>query len=177
MTISQSPTASSDACVALSAGYLAKLMTRRPFPTTFDLLGGQSVLGKNAPKGAFDPLLWNTYLETGMPIHALDHFQQAFESSQGALLGMLDINARSLQRKRQSPHGLLLRDEATRVINVARLVERALEVLGSADGARNWLSTANPSLDGKTPLSLASRSMGLTAALDALNAIEHGMFA
>lgn len=57
-----------------------------------------------------------------------------------------------------------------------RLVEKAIDVMGSPEAANQWLSTPNLALDGATPLELAGRPMGKLVVMDVLNSIHHGMF-
>jgi putative toxin-antitoxin system antitoxin component (TIGR02293 family) len=67
-------------------------------------------------------------------------------------------------------------DNAARTIALAHLVERAIDVMGSAETADQWLSVPNQALGGATPLELTGRPMGNQAAMDVLMSIYHGMF-
>lgn len=87
---------------------------------------------------------------------------------------ILHVNERTLQR--YAPGTLIKTEHADRVIELARLYERGMEVLGSEQAFNNWLRHPNYSLNSQVPLTLLDTSIGFTMVLDALGRIEQGVF-
>lgn len=87
---------------------------------------------------------------------------------------ILHVNERTLQR--YTPNTLLRTEYADRVIELARLYERGMEVLGSAEAFNNWLRHPNYAIENQTPLSLLDTSIGFTMVLDVLGRIEQGVY-
>ena len=142
----------------------------------WDLLGGASIFRRDIPRGPFDALVWEGIIRSGMPVGVIDHLQRVVGLTQKAILKFLDINERSLQRRRGA-EALLTHDQGVRVASFAQMVERSIDVLGDPARATEWLNAPNAALRGARPMELASTPYGAQAAMDTLNAIEHGMFA
>lgn len=87
---------------------------------------------------------------------------------------ILHINERTLQR--YAPDTLIKTEHADRVIELARLYERGMEVLGSAEAFDSWLRHPNYALKSQAPLTLLDTSIGFTMVLDLLGRIEQGVF-
>lgn len=66
------------------------------------------------------------------------------------------------------------RDEAAKLVRVARVIERAEAVFEDPESARRWLKTPNAALAGETPISLLDTSKGIESVLDILVRIEYG---
>ncbi len=66
--------------------------------------------------------------------------------------------------------------ESEKFLRLVRVAARAMEVLGSLDKAKRWLSTPNRALGGETPLSLLDTDIGALAVEDVLGRIEHGIY-
>lgn len=90
------------------------------------------------------------------------------------LANILHISERTLQR--YAPSTLIKTEHADRAIELAKLYERGVEVLGSAQAFNNWLRYPNYALKNQVPLSLLDTSIGFTLVLDVLGRIEHGVF-
>jgi len=142
----------------------------------WDLLGGASIFRRDIPRGPFDALIWEGIIRSGMPVGVIEHLQRAVGLTQNAILRFLGINERSLQRRRGA-EALLTLDQGVRVASFTQMVERSIEVMGDAARATEWLNAPNAALRGARPMELAATPYGAQAALDTLNAIEHGMFA
>jgi len=87
---------------------------------------------------------------------------------------ILHISERTLQR--YSPDTFIKTEHADRAIELARLYERGIDVLGSAEAFNKWLRQPNYALRNQAPLSLLDTSIGFTMVLDVLGRIEHGVF-
>jgi putative toxin-antitoxin system antitoxin component (TIGR02293 family) len=62
------------------------------------------------------------------------------------------------------------------VLRLARLFERAVEVLGSEQHAQKWFQSPVKGLGGKTPLEFADTEPGTQAVEAMLDRIEDGVF-
>ena len=79
-----------------------------------------------------------------------------------------------------SPSSNALHSLATKVFLVgpdgSSMMESAVRVFGTVEGALDWLFAANTALGGNTPASLLSQPEGTTRVSDLLGRIEHGVF-
>ena len=87
----------------------------------------------------------------------------------------IGIPERTLARRKQE--GRLHAEESSRLLRLARVISRAEQVFEDADAAMDWLSSANATLEGATPLSLLDTDLGAENVMDILGRIEHGVFA
>lgn len=87
---------------------------------------------------------------------------------------ILHISERTLQR--YTPNTLIKTEHADRAIELAKLYERGIEVLGSGRAFNNWLRHPNYALKNQVPLTLLDTSIGFTLVLDILGRIEYGVF-
>ncbi len=72
----------------------------------------------------------------------------------------------------------LLSPEATeRLIEIALIYVRGIEIFGSKDSFRKWISTENLALGGIKPKELLDNSFGIQELNDELTRIDHGIFA
>lgn len=67
-------------------------------------------------------------------------------------------------------------DESERILRVASAFQRAIEVLGSLDKARDWFSGPKRALGDKTPLEFCDTELGAEEVCNLLGRIEHGVF-
>jgi putative toxin-antitoxin system antitoxin component (TIGR02293 family) len=117
---------------------------------------------------------WLRLLREGLPGDGLARLLDSLGISQGELCSALDIPERTLTRRLRE--GRLSPDESGKVLRLARIWERANHVFESEVAARDWMKTANPTLEGAAPLSLLHADIGAEAVLDVLGRIEHGVF-
>lgn len=66
--------------------------------------------------------------------------------------------------------------ESDRIARLSRIYERAEEVFESADSAREWMKTTNPSIGFGVPLELCSTAPGCVEVERLLYRIEYGVF-
>lgn len=110
----------------------------------------------------------------GFPYGVLDHLRRSVELSTSSLAQLLDINARTLNRRKLE--GRLNPDESDRVLRLARVYANALGLFGGdLDKARRWLSTPKVALGGESPLDYARVEVGAREVLDLIGRIEHGV--
>ena len=135
------------------------------------ILGGVAVL-KQQPRSLLD---WVTLVRQGLPTAVVDEVTKAVQLTQAELSATLGIPERTLIRRKKE--GVLSPEESTKLLRLARVVQRAVEVFGDPELAIDWLKTANRSLSGTPPLSLLDTDIGTESVLDTLGRIEHGVFA
>ncbi len=87
---------------------------------------------------------------------------------------VLHISERTLQR--YTPTTLVKTEYADKAIELARLYERGIEVLGSERAFSGWVKTPNLALGGEIPFNLLDTRIGFKMVLDILGRIEHGVF-
>lgn len=90
------------------------------------------------------------------------------------IAAVLHISDRTLQR--YTPDTLVKTEYADRAIELARLYERGIEVLGSAKAFNSWVKSPNYALGGEIPFDLLDTHIGFTIVSDILGRIEHGIF-
>lgn len=119
------------------------------------------------PKGKVGP----TSTEDGLPRAAFDRLQQALGLPRQEIAEAVMIPIRTLNRRTR-----LQTPEADRVLRFAFLLQRAIEVLGDIDHAREWLSKPKRALGGATPVQTARTEFGARQVEQLLGRIEHGVF-
>ena len=134
------------------------------------LLGGESVTGPLRTE--FDVV---RLVRRGVPTAAIDHFLAASHLTFNAIEG--HVLARRTFKRRQDAAQPLDPVESDRLLRLVRLVAAACETFGDSHKALTWLSRANRTLDGQTPLSLADTDQGARSVDTLLGRIGHGLAA
>ena len=135
------------------------------------LLGGRNVLHVK-PRTALD---WVSIIRRGISSAAIDALTRTLRVTQTELAAAVGIPERTLARRKKE--GTLNSEESTKLVRLARVVERAKEVFGDLDTALDWLKSPNAALSGAVPLTLMDTDIGAESVLDTLGRIEHGVFA
>jgi len=113
-------------------------------------------------------------LERGIEVGALERLREALGVSSAELLETLGIPERTWARRRRE--GRLDRDESDRLLRVARIYGRALELLDfDAATTRAWLGEPRRALGGKVPRELLATELGAREVEALLGRIEHGV--
>lgn len=139
--------------------------------TASTVLGGERVL-HSLPRSVLE---WIALVREGIPASAVDAAVRVIGISQTELARALDIPERTLARRKKE--GVLSRDESGKLVRLARVVERAVEVFEDDRAALDWLKSPNASLAGANPLSLLDTDLGSVAVVNTLGRIEQGVFA
>lgn len=135
-----------------------------------DVLGGAQVVGKVTKLDT--PLAFAELAGKGLSYRALKAAGARLSLSERETGESLGIAPRTLVRRKGKR---LLPDESERVLNLARVVARALEVFDADhDQARSWFTSRSRAL-GQAPIKLVSTSFGVEALLAELTRIEHGV--
>jgi putative toxin-antitoxin system antitoxin component (TIGR02293 family) len=134
----------------------------------------KSVYGQSVgvrPKSREDAI---NILKRGLPASSFEKLHKGMAISSADLARVTNIAIRTLQRRRKQGH--FQTDESERLLRLGVLFDRAIEVLGSLDAARDWMKTPQKPLAGRTPLEYIDTEPGAREVEDLLGRIEHGVF-
>ena len=88
---------------------------------------------------------------------------------------MVQISPRTLARRKDE--GRLRPDESDRLVRVARIFGRAIDLFeGNAPAARQWLGKPNTALGGASPLEMVTSEVGAREIVGLIGRLEHGVF-
>ena len=113
-------------------------------------------------------------LKEGLPVSSLHRLCENIGVPENRMALTVNIAQRTLTRRKKE--GRLKPDESERVLRIARIYERAVEVMGDQERARQWFRTKVKGLGGNTPLEFADTEPGAQAVSDLLGRIEDGVF-
>jgi putative toxin-antitoxin system antitoxin component (TIGR02293 family) len=134
------------------------------------LLGGVSVV-KRKSNTTRD---WIEIVRQGLPALAIEALARTVQLTQAELGETLAIPERTLLRRKQE--GMLNTEESAKLVRVARIMHRAIEVFEDRATALDWLKEPNRALGSVSPLSLLDTDLGAEAVRDTMGRIEHGVF-
>lgn len=109
----------------------------------------------------------------GLPVDAVEKLAEQFQVTSAALQRYLKLSRQTYARRRR--RGRLSVDESDRVVRYADLFRIALELLGDANAAAQWLRTPAPALNGETPMDRATTEFGARDVIRLISRLEHGI--
>ncbi len=120
------------------------------------------------------PIFIEKAVESGLPRESLQHVAEAIAGGDKAKASALErgIVPKTTLERRESK---LSRRESERTERVARIFVRARRALGTEAEAREFMTTAHPELEGRSPLDAAKTDLGARRAEQILNALEFGL--
>jgi len=136
-----------------------------------ELLGGEKVLRRRV--SGIDDL--REVLREGLPFRTLESLAKAMEVQTAALTKIIRLAPRTLARRKESESNFSS-IESDRIYRVARIMSLSIEVLGTKEKAKEWLSRPNRALGGEKPLSLLDTDIGAKQVEEVLGRIAHGVF-
>lgn len=151
-----------------TAAYVSETVTGL---SAASVLGGEPVL-HTLPRSVLE---WIALVRRGISAGAVDAAVRVMGIGQSELARALDIPERTLARRKKE--GVLSSDESGKMVRLAQVIERAVEVFEDEHTAMNWLKSPNAALGGSSPLSLLDTELGSMAVVGTLGRIEHGVFA
>lgn len=113
-------------------------------------------------------------LKTGLHVSTFKKLQSELDVSVKTLSSVVNIPPRTLSRRKKE--GRLHTDESERVLRIARVYDRAVEVFNKTDRVKQWFKTPNKALGDKSPLEFADTEPGAREVEDLLGRIEHGVY-
>ncbi len=113
-------------------------------------------------------------IKRGLPTASFEKLRNEFGVTAAELAKTLNINMRTLSRRKQS--GRLDVDESERVYRLARLFQIALNLFEDAGLVRRWFSAPKEIFGGLAPLAYADTEPGAQEVEKQLRRLEHGVF-
>ena len=131
-----------------------------------------AVIGINLIRSEKTVLIKN--IKKGLPTSAFEKIQKELDVSADTLASTVNIASRTLARRKKE--GRFHPDESERVLRIASLFDRALQVLHNKNRVQLWFKSPQKALEGKTPLEYADTEPGAREVEDLLGRLEHGVF-
>lgn len=147
-----------------------RLEEPRPFAAV------ERVLGKRLK--LHSPIDVHERIEEGFPrvlmIHLVDglSFLKLDESFRA-----LNVSSRTWHRIKAEPSARLDKDQSSRVWNLAEVLAKAEEVLGSREDAEHWLAAPAVGLNSRRPIDLMATPQGAELVKTLLDQMAHGVYA
>jgi putative toxin-antitoxin system antitoxin component (TIGR02293 family) len=113
-------------------------------------------------------------LKQGIPADSFDKLRKRLNVSDNLLSRIVQIPKRTLTRRRRD--GRLRTDESERVLRVATVYDKALDVFEDKGAVESWLKNPARGLGNKIPLEYADTGVGAQEVINLLGRIEHGVF-
>jgi putative toxin-antitoxin system antitoxin component (TIGR02293 family) len=136
-----------------------------------DVLGGESVL-RALPESDLE---WIALVREGIAASSIPAAARFVGISPRDLSRLLDMTPRTQARRMREC--VLSRAESGKMVRLARVIERAVEVFEEQEAALEWLKAPNDVISGASPLSMLDTELGAGAVIKALGQIEEGVFA
>lgn len=124
-----------------------------------DLLGGEAVLGP----GVRSELDLARATRNGLPLRAADRIRTTAGIAR-------PLDGAHFDERRLTPA------ESDAIVRIARVLARAIDVLGDQSKAAHWVNTPNQALGGEIPLTLLDTSSGEHEVEALLDRIEYGVY-
>jgi putative toxin-antitoxin system antitoxin component (TIGR02293 family) len=113
-------------------------------------------------------------VKRGLPISSFEKLRKKLDVSDNLLSQIVNIPKRTLNRRKQQ--GRLNAVESERLLRIARLYDKALDVFEDEEAAENWFKKPARGLAGTSPLKYADTELGAQEVERLLIRIEHGVF-
>lgn len=134
------------------------------------VLGGSVVIGQSIANDI--DLIQIT--RKGLPKAVLQTISQVLSISMEQMSNLLHVSHRTIQRK--SDTDLLNVYPTEQILEIAEVISRGIEVLGSLDGCTKWLHSELRVLNYKTPIDYLDTTFGIKLIKDILGRIEQGVY-
>ncbi|HUO85404.1 MAG TPA: antitoxin Xre/MbcA/ParS toxin-binding domain-containing protein [Thermoanaerobaculia bacterium] len=147
--------------------YRRYLLKGRPGPHAYTVLLGMKV---HDTERLFEKVM------DGFLIRTCEHFQRNFGLDTRTVARFLQTPPRTFARRKQE--GVLLPRESDRLLTVARVFGRALDLFeGDREAALRWLREPQPSLADRTPMDALTTELGASEVERLIDRLEHGVYA
>jgi len=134
------------------------------------VLGGSSSLSHDI-NSDFDLI---QITRKGLPKSAVLTLSKLLGISMEHMSDLIHVSHRTLQRKNDTD--LLNVYSTEQILEIAQVVSRGIEVLGTLENFTSWLHSDIRVLNYNKPISLLDTSFGTTLILDVLGRIEFGVY-
>lgn len=133
------------------------------------LLGGRKVLGPLTEARDIQEAV-----RDGLPYATLGALAMALDLAQKDVTAVIGVAPRTLARRRHERQ--FSPAESDRLYRIAHVTRLAVDVLGSLDKARKWLTRENRALGGAIPLGMLDTEIGERQVEDVLLRLAHGIY-
>ena len=111
----------------------------------------------------------------GLPAQTIDFVAGLLALSRSALLDIVRIPLSTAERRLRIGESLTA-EESDRIIRVAKILRKAVEVFGDEHQGKAWMTDSVSSLGGCSPLSLLDTIEGYDLVTNTLARIEYGVY-
>lgn len=123
---------------------------------------------------SFDTASLLKRLDEGLSFAAFERLKRRLKVSSQGLADAAMISRRTLARRKNT--GRLDPDESDRLVRIARVFSRAIELYGgSEESARRWMMRPRPALGGPSPFEMARTEVGAREVEKLIHQLEHGV--
>jgi putative toxin-antitoxin system antitoxin component (TIGR02293 family) len=109
----------------------------------------------------------------GIPMKAIDTLAKNLNLSRQELAKYLPVSERTLQR--YTPEKILSQDLSDRILQIAKVYARCVEIFEGQEKASGWLKQSNIAFGKIPPIELLDTSTGIEMVSDELTRIEYGV--
>jgi len=163
--VPSTPTSKNERVSEAALDYTESLPT-----TTSGQHGYLSLLGLRS----YDTAALLKRLDEGLSYAAFDRLKRRLKVTSQELADAALIAHRTLARRKRV--GRFGPDESDRLVRLARVFSRAIELYGGdSDGAQAWLMRPNRALGGASPFEMAKTEVGAGEVERLISQIEHGV--
>jgi putative toxin-antitoxin system antitoxin component (TIGR02293 family) len=113
-------------------------------------------------------------IKSGLKNRSVNSFIRHSSFTKKQVSRIIHVSERTLQRN--TPDKTMDLGVSERLIDLARLFHRGMEVFDEKEKFLLWLNRPNKSLDNQLPIELIETNMGMDLVMDELLKIEHGVF-
>ena len=113
-------------------------------------------------------------VQKGLPVRSFEKLGKKLGVSDTLLSRILNIPMRTLTRRKHQ--GRLNAEESEKVLRIAKLYDKALDVFEDEGATENWLKDPARGLGGDIPLEYARTELGAREVEKLLSRIEYGVF-
>lgn len=135
-----------------------------------DVLGGKKALHRKVASAQE----LAEVIRSGIPYRSVQSIKEKLQLSQNELASSLAMTPRTLARRKEGD--VLRADEGDRIVRLAGVFARAVEVLGSEEQANQWLRHPNRALGGVVPLDHLDTQVGVNQVEEVLDRIDYGIY-
>lgn len=113
-------------------------------------------------------------VQKGLPVRSFEKLGKKLGVSDTLLSRILNIPMRTLTRRKHQ--GRLNAEESEKVLRIAKLYDKALDVFEDEGATKKWLKEPARGLGGDIPLEYARTELGAREVEKLLSRIEYGVF-
>jgi putative toxin-antitoxin system antitoxin component (TIGR02293 family) len=113
-------------------------------------------------------------IQAGLSFRAVLNLQKALDLPLEKIATFLGMSRATLHRRKMQ--GKIATAESERLVRYQRLLEKAKNVLGDTESAREWLTHRQPGLGNAKPIEFAKTEIGAREVENLLGRIEYGVY-